>query len=154
MRKWIVWAAGWLKKKLEEFLRSENERYFAQRLRELEKRRKESKAQEQEDCPHIAGCNAVSEQQDYAGRTSIVWHTLPTKETVGGCLNCQKQFWSTDADYEEWMKKPSFCRASSGVDRNLGSPLCATDPGSVSNSKVDIPYRVAWSTKYDEKWGW
>ena len=152
MRNYIVWVAGWLKKKLEEFLKSENERYFAQRLRKLEQRRIILDKLAQEECPHIAGCNPLSSQKDYLGRTSIVWHTLPTKETVGICLNCQRQFWPTDADYEEWKQKLSNCRASSGVDRNVGAPLSALDPNSIS--PLEVPYEVAWSTKYDEKWGW
>lgn len=152
MRKYIVWAAGWLKKKLEAFLNNENSKEFNLRLRELRKRQEQAKLQEQENCPHIAGCSVFSEQTDYAGRTSIVWHTFPTKETVGICLNCQKQFWATDADYEEWINKPSFCRASSGVDRNLGATLCGWD--STSEAGKPIPIEVAWSTKYNEEWGW
>lgn len=134
MRKWIVY----------------NEREFCRRLRELDRLHKEATLVAQEKCPHIAGSNPLSEQTDYHGRTSIVWHTLPTKETVGICLNCQRQFWSTDADYDIWKNKPSFCRASSGVDRNLGAPMAASD----SIAKIDVPIKVALSTEYNEKWGW
>lgn len=113
MKKYIIRFAGWLKRRLEKFLQSENQRQFRIVDRQIQERLAANKKYVQDICPHVAGCSALSEQQDTWGRTSIVWHTLNTKEEIGLCTNCHREFRSTDADFVLWREKPSFNRASS-----------------------------------------
>jgi ElaB/YqjD/DUF883 family membrane-anchored ribosome-binding protein len=99
---------------LEEETRESTFRKLAKELRERQERYKKD---EQDNCPHVAGCNPLSEMQDTFGRTSIVWHTLGTGAAVGICTVCQRIFLPEDKDYAEWRAKPSFNRWSSAGTR-------------------------------------
>lgn len=116
MKKWIKRyflevarrVANWHK----EQLLSENEKKFRKQSKELQERLRTLRIVEQNKCPHIAGCNFLSEQQDIHGLTSIVWHRTDAGEIIGICTNCQRIFWPKDPDYEIWRKKPSFNKMS------------------------------------------
>lgn len=71
----------------------------------------ETKGIRQSQCEHLAGCTPLGEI--ISNRTSIVWHTLRTKETVGVCTNCNRYFRENDFDYWVWRKKPSYSWGSS-----------------------------------------
>ena len=112
MKKWVISIAARLNRWLAELLQNENQKNFRAQLKTLDKRRLEAARAEQAKCPHIAGCNPLSESRDNWGRTSIVWHQLNTGEQIGLCTNCFRNFFPSDPDYREWRKKPSFNRLS------------------------------------------
>lgn len=56
-------------------------------------------------------------------RTSIVWHTLRTRETVGICTVCQRHFRENDFDYALWRSKPSFNWGSSDKSENPANKI-------------------------------
>src|ERR1700757_2690345 len=74
------------------------------------------RAKHQVECNHIAGGSLCPNNQ-YA-KTSIVWHTLRSKETIGVCFNCNRTFRETDFDYWLWRKKPSLSYGSSDSSEN------------------------------------
>jgi hypothetical protein len=80
---------------------------------------------EQANCPHIAGCDRLSEMRDPMGRTSIIWHTSDSSETLGICTNCQRIFHENDPDYAEWRQKPSFNKQSRSGERFFSDPMKA-----------------------------
>jgi hypothetical protein len=80
---------------------------------------------EQANCPHIAGCDRLSEMRDPMGRTSIIWHTSDSSETLGICTNCQRVFRENDPDYAEWRQKPSFNKQSRSGERFFSDPMKA-----------------------------
>ena len=108
MKKYFVSAAIWLRSKLSKFLETEQDRQFRTQEKKLEARRKAHVQKDQSECSHLAGGNRLSESPDPRGRTSIVWHTLNTNETVGICTNCFRNFFPSDPDYQEWFKKKSI----------------------------------------------
>lgn len=122
MKKYFIRIAGWFKFRLEVFLQNENQRQANRILSELRLRRQRIQLASQTNCPHVAGSNALSEQKDMAGRTSIIWHGLHTGEQIGFCTNCQKQWFPSDPDYAEWRKKTSFNKLSTGGIRIGGGP--------------------------------
>ena len=121
MKKWfknqVLRFVGWIKRRSEFFLVSENEKNFCRIARQLEECSRQNKKYSQDNCPHIAGCNALSELQDMRGRTSIVWHGLDTGQDVGVCTVCQRVFQPSDSDYQEWREKPSLNRYSQAGQR-------------------------------------
>lgn len=106
MKKYFVSAAIWLRAKLSKFLETEQDRQFRASQKKLEARRKRVAQENQNRCPHVAG--SLGEEYDVRGRTSIVWHTLNTNETVGICTGCFRNFFPSDPDYQEWFKKKSI----------------------------------------------
>jgi len=110
MHKYIVRFAGWIKKWLEHYLSSENEKQSRKILKLLDKKRRENQAEAQAECPHLAG--SLGEIADYFGRTSIVWHGLNTGEIVGLCSICSRSFFPSDPDYDVWRNRASFNRIS------------------------------------------
>jgi metal-dependent amidase/aminoacylase/carboxypeptidase family protein len=105
--------------------KEENEEKFrAQMRRQAEQERANLKAA-RNACPHIAGSNSLSEFQDQHNRTCIVWHQSPSSEWVGTCLNCQRQFFENDADYNEWRRKPSICKVSGSGQYQFLDPAAA-----------------------------
>lgn len=104
---------------------AENEELFRKQTREQELARKASEKAIQDSCPHIAGCNPLSEFPDPSGRTSIVWHRTDTGEVVGLCTYCQRPFREGDPDYSQWRMKKSFNRESKSGDRYFADPVAA-----------------------------
>lgn len=98
-----------------------------------------SHAKSQSDCLHRAG-------DVPGGKSSIVWHTLRTKETVGVCLHCNRKFRENDFDYWLWRKKPSLSYGSSDSSENpvnegqyytpFAGPYEATDLDKLSDSEI------------------
>jgi len=126
-------------------IKSENDRQSRKIIRELDARRKAIVKLQQENCPHLAGYNDLSEVCDY--RTSIVWHTDNLGETFGLCTNCQREFREADADYSYWRKKLSFNIPSAANSHKE----VYEDPSSVSW----VPREVTlYNEPFNEKWGW
>ena len=105
------------KKANEEFTRAQDRKQRIQ-MQEAIKR-------EQAQCPHIAGCDRLSEMRDPMGRTSIIWHTSDSSETLGICTNCQRIFHENDPDYAVWRQKPSFNKQSRSGERFFSDPMKA-----------------------------
>ena len=108
---------GRLKRWLDRKLVSENEKQFRKAARDLRLRLEAAKKLDQDRCSHLAGGNVCSEQTDFVGRTSIVWHLTDTATWAGFCLNCQRQFNPSDDDFHIWFEKASFCTSSSACQR-------------------------------------
>lgn len=102
-----------------------NDQMWREQAREQAKREKANTAAYQKNCPHIAGCNSLSDLRDQAGRTSIVWHKLDSTEAIGICTNCTRVFHEDDPDYQEWRTKPSINKMSASGDRFFSDPLAA-----------------------------
>lgn len=96
-------------------IQEENERLFREMSRRIHEDNESRIKEQREFCPHIAGCNALSDKRDAYNRTSIIWHTFSWGEKpVGICTNCQREFHPSDSDYERWRNLPSINLASSG----------------------------------------
>ena len=119
MKKYFIYLVGQLKRWCERQLNTDNENKFRSLSRIITANRRISFQKEQEDCRHIAGGNALSEQGDTAGRTSIAWHGLNTEEVVGVCTNCQRYFFPSDPDYSLWRSRASFNRYSASGKKTI-----------------------------------
>jgi len=107
--------------------KAENDRMFREQTRRQSEQERLAKHNNQINCPHIAGCNLLSEFRDPAGRTSIIWHTFDSTATIGTCTNCQRHFFEDEPDYMEWRRKPSFNRASASGRREYDDPKAARE---------------------------
>jgi hypothetical protein len=79
----------------------------------------------QDQCPHLAGSNPLSDQPDLLNRTSIIWHTSDSSETYGICTNCQRVFHENDADYAQWRRRVSINKQSRSGERFFADPMRA-----------------------------
>lgn len=105
--------------------KEENEEKFREQMRRQATQERANLKAARNACPHIAGCNSLSEFPDSHGRTCIVWHQSPSSEWVGTCLNCQRQFFEIDSDYGEWFRKPSICKRSGSGQYSFMDPMAA-----------------------------
>lgn len=107
----------------------ENNRMFLEQAKELSKRQKETKLNEQNNCEHIAG--SLGETKDVHQRTSIVWHRTDAQVDIGICTTCGRQFHPEDPldnqgrNYSYWRRKGSFNRISAAGVRQFMDPLKA-----------------------------
>ncbi|MBS1816206.1 MAG: hypothetical protein JSS87_15150 [Acidobacteria bacterium] len=97
----------------------ENAEIMRAQAREQYKREKEGIKRMQDNCPHIRGCNPLSEMSDPSGLTSIAWHKLDSGEVIGICTYCTRVFKSADPDYQLWRNKKSGNRLSAAGDREF-----------------------------------
>jgi len=104
-----------------------NEKMFREQTRRQSKQEREAMNANQAACPHVAGCNLLSEMRDPMGRTSIIWHTTDSTETIGICTNCQRIFRDNEPDYVEYRRKPSFNRPSASGRREYNDPKAARE---------------------------
>lgn len=104
-----------------------NEEMFRQNTRRQMEQQDADKKASQAHCPHIAGCNSLSEFRDHMNRTSIIWHKTDATEVVGICTNCQRWFRSNEPDYSEWRSKPCFNRPSASGNREYMDPRAAIE---------------------------
>ena len=95
----------------------ENERMFKEQEEEHRKNEKALIKRSHELCDHIAGSNALSDERDLRGRTSILWHRNDIGVEVGVCQVCQRIFLPDQPDYISWRKKPSICKLSTSGNR-------------------------------------
>lgn len=107
--------------------KEENDKIFKEQNRRQMEQDRHNKHANQKYCPHIAGCNPLSEVRDHANRTSIIWHVTDSTETIGICTNCQRVFHENDPDYAEWRQKPSYNRMSKSGQREYADPLAARE---------------------------
>jgi hypothetical protein len=120
-------------KSKEQIARESNDKLFDEKAKELKRRQRENEKYGQELCDHVAGCSALSEQRDIAGRLSIIWHRNDVGVDVGVCTNCGRIFRPTDpADaqqhtYQYWRKKPSFNKLSAAGHRTMLNPQKAME---------------------------
>jgi hypothetical protein len=150
MQKWFIKIVGRAKRWLEQILANENDKNFREELRRIEARVKYAKKQEQQQCPHVAGCNSLSETQDYHGRTSIVWHRTDLGTDIGICNNCHRLFQPSDSDYLEWRKKPSFNKMSMAGSRLFYNPPKFQYTTSDSMGEpVSLPAKIVYSSDLD-----
>lgn len=105
----------------------QNEEFMRQQAREQRKREEAGRKRDQENCPHLAGSNSLSDQPDLLGRTCIVWHTSDSTETFGICSNCQRIFRDNDPDYGVWRRKPSINKQSRAGERFFADPIKARE---------------------------
>jgi len=105
--------------------KAENDEMFREQSRRQRKAQMEAIKASQASCPHIAGCNSLSEFPDPHNRTCIVWHQNDATEIIGICTNCQRIFRETDPDYMEWRKKASINRLSKGGERQWSNAFAA-----------------------------
>lgn len=102
----------------------ENDKIMRDQMREVKSRMDESIRSSQRNCPHLQGCNDLSEVS--GDRTSIVQHRLDTGEVIGICTNCQRVFRQGDEDYLKEMRRKSGNRMSMAGQRvYLGGTLHA-----------------------------
>ena len=138
MKNWFIHKLGQLKLWLEKILENDNEREFRRKIKTLESQWEEVRKYRQSNCPHIAGCNELSEESDLRGRTSIVWHRLDHGVETGLCQNCQRLFQPTDPDYAEWKEKLSFNKMSAaGIRYNFSLPVDYPRLSSILTGPVD-----------------
>lgn len=96
-------------------LQAENQATMRRSMREQAERNRISQKIAQENCPHLQGCNPLS---DFTSNlTSIIHHVLDSGEQIGICTNCLHVFREGDPDYVEWMQKKSGNRTSSAGQR-------------------------------------
>lgn len=100
----------------------ETAKLFAQNTREQFKRQKRNEEIQHEACPHIAGCNNLSESRDMYGRTDIIWHTSVSTEIIGICANCQRWFYESDPDYMKWRGMQSNHKPSKSGSFQFSDP--------------------------------
>jgi hypothetical protein len=109
--------------------KEQNDKMFQEQNRRQMEQDRQAKHANQKLCPHIAGCNSLSEFRDHMNRTSIVWHKSDSTETFGICTNCQRIFRDNDPDYQEWRQKPCFNKASASGVREYADPVAAKERG-------------------------
>ena len=113
----------------EQIAREANDKMFLEQAKELQKRQKETKHLEQDQCEHIAG--SLGETKDVHQRTSIVWHRTDAQVDIGICTTCGRQFHPEDKldnqgrNYGYWRRKGSFNRLSAAGVRQFMDPLKA-----------------------------
>lgn len=101
----------------------ENERSMRNSMREQVARQKANIDASQRLCPHLQGCNELSE---FPGQlSSIVQHQTDTGEVIGICTNCQRIFRLGDPDYVEQMRRKSGNRMSAAGRRFFANPAAA-----------------------------
>ena len=116
---------------------TENEEMARRAMREQMKRIQADIIAAQDSCPHLQGCNPLSESSSHL--TSIVQHRLDSGEVIGFCTNCTRIFRSNDKDYRYWMSKKSGNRLSAAGQRFFLDPVSvikATQPEEGRNSAV------------------
>lgn len=91
--------------------------------RELQKRLKQEVDASRDNCEHLQGSNALSEQK--SDRGSFVLHQLDTGELIGICTNCQKEISSLRPEDKPFFKKQSGNRMSRAGQRMFTDPLKA-----------------------------
>jgi len=96
-----------------------NEKQFKDQQRKQEEWSKANEKYAHENCEHIAGCNALSETKDIAGRTSIIWHRGDVGQTTGICTVCQRIFKESDPDFAKWRRMKSFNKDSASGIRTV-----------------------------------
>lgn len=102
-----------------------NEKMFREQTRAQMEEQRRAKRAEQNACPHIAGCNPLSEEMHPSGKTAIIKHRLDSSEVIGICTNCQRVWHENDSDYAEMLRKPSINRQSMSGDRYFNDPARA-----------------------------
>ena len=113
----------------EQVAREANDKMFLEQAKELQKRQRETKHLEQDQCEHIAG--SLGETKDVHQRTSIVWHRTDAQVDIGICTTCGRQFHPEDKldnqgrNYGYWRRKGSFNRISAAGVRQFMDPLKA-----------------------------
>jgi hypothetical protein len=95
----------------------QNEEMFRKQTRAQMAQEREAKRQAQEACPHVIGCNPLSDRYDRNGLTSIIWHRFDSQDISGICTVCQRIFDPGDADYAQWRRLPSANRPSQSGER-------------------------------------
>lgn len=104
-----------------------NEKQFKAQQDQIEKNAKANEKYAHENCEHIAGCNALSETKDIAGRTSIIWHRGDVGQTTGICTVCQRIFKQSDPDFAKWRRMKSFNKDSASGYRTVMNPVEAIE---------------------------
>lgn len=105
----------------------ENDRVAREQTRQQMAMQKAAREEAQANCPHIAGCNSLSDRMDPSGLTSIIWHRSDVGSENGVCTNCIRVFRPTDPDYRVWRVKKSFNKLSRSGDRYFTDPLRAQE---------------------------
>jgi len=103
----------------------QNEDQMRKQMKRQAEQAKQALISSQASCPHIQGCNPLSEAMSPTNATSIVWHKLDTNVVVGLCTNCLRPFWPTDSDYAQWRGKKSGNRTSASGYREFMDPAAA-----------------------------
>lgn len=104
-----------------------NEKQFKAQQDQIEKNARANEKYAHENCEHIAGCNALSETKDIAGRTSIIWHRGDVGQTTGICTVCQRIFKQSDPDFAKWRRMKSFNKDSASGYRTVMNPVEAIE---------------------------
>lgn len=107
--------------------KEENDKMFREQNRRQMEQERQAKYANQKACPHIAGCNSLSDFRDHMSRTSIIWHKTDSSETLGICTNCQRIFHDNEPDYQEWRSKPCFNKPSASGNREYADPIAARE---------------------------
>jgi hypothetical protein len=106
-----------------------NQRNAQEAMKRLAASQRAAKKWDQDHCPHIKGCNPLSDSLDTANRSAFIRHRLDTGATFLMCTNCQKVIWQDDPEFQIWYNKPSGNRPSAGGDRFQSDPLKAMREG-------------------------
>lgn len=104
-----------------------NEKQFKAQQDQIEKNARANEKYAHENCEHIAGCNALSETKDIAGRTSIIWHRGDVGQTTGICTVCQRIFKQSDPNFAKWRRLKSFNKDSASGYRTVMNPVEAIE---------------------------
>lgn len=95
----------------------ENDKMMAEQTRLMHERLRRTLEIDRQNCPHLQGSNALSEEQ--GTRLAIWWHRLDSGTWWGICSNCQREFWPSDTDYRQWRAKKSGNRPSQAGERQF-----------------------------------
>ena len=141
MKKYFDLFRGWYDRHVREFLRySRLERKLRRQMRALEKRMADAVAARQRECPHLQGCNPLSET--YSTMTSIVWHFYDDQVWRGICTVCLRKFVPADKDFDYWFHQTSGNRPSAVFRhretlREVGPPPSVTPKGDFKMTALD-----------------
>jgi len=107
----------------------QNEEAARQTMKAQAEKQRLAKKWDQEHCPHIKGCNPLSDSMDMHNRSAFIRHRLDTGATFLMCSNCQRIIWQDEPDFQYWATKPSGNRPSAAGDRFQPDPLRAMREG-------------------------
>lgn len=99
--------------KSDEQLANEEQQRATMRL--LRDRQEQAKKFNEDNCPHLQGCNELSERTGEL--SSILHHQNDLGEMIGICTNCQRIFKPGDTDYMQQMRRKSGNKMSQAGQR-------------------------------------
>lgn len=95
----------------------QNNQMMREQQKELHERIKRDIEASRENCPHMQGCNALSEVQGQL--SAFVMHQTDTGVVFGICTNCQKDIWSNKPEDRKFFSMKSANKMSRAGQRTF-----------------------------------